>query len=394
MEPVTVNENLVSPIPFKFNDLLNAYGVKPECEDISFKPVDFNLDGRINKILGNPGFIPVLNNCSRGRHFGGGEALQFEGGETDVEKNIHSTVNNSEVKVPGDAWGEVVRVAGGSGADVGGEIRDVRTVDTEFIKFPVNNEQIIDVLIADRKIPMLFDTGTQLSILHPDFLPADFVNNLKSVNSIQLLGAFGLPAAGFTVDIEVALVSNPRSVRTLRVALCNQLNGNMGLLSMSDYELLNDSMIIPTVKVINNSGLLYTYDCKKADIAELHDRALLSSIDISNAVNGGKNDMSNIFKLDLSSESYQSFKQEQLDDSTLIPSWNKAAEENSDFMINSENALLYHKQDFAGTEIFQLVIPEVKRKTIIEAAHNNSWSFHFGAVKTIKRIKAYFFGMG
>src|SRR2546425_13033016 len=62
-----------------------------------------------------------------------------------------------------------------------------------------------------------------------------------------------------------------------------------------------------------------------------------------------------------------------------------------DFIINSENGLLYHKDYLGGVEYFQLVVPESKRKYIITTSHDSSWSMHFGSIRTIRRIKAYFY---
>src|SRR6267154_4193032 len=124
------------------------------------------------------------------------------------------------------------------------------------------------------------------------------------------------------------------------------------------------------------------------------DNEVVSNNDTLNISQGLIFDKLSPFPIGLSGESYEKFKADQLFDSTLISCWSKAANGSTEFIINSENGLLYHKHKIGETEAFQLVLPENKRQLVIASSHDSNWSCHFGSVKTLKRIQAYFYWPG
>jgi len=53
--------------------------------------------------------------------------------------------------------------------------------------------------------------------------------------------------------------------------------------------------------------------------------------------------------------------------------------------------LLFHKPTSGKTEVFQLVIPENERQTVIASLHDSNGSHHLSYVKTLRRIQEYFY---
>jgi hypothetical protein len=99
----------------------------------------------------------------------------------------------------------------------------------------------------------------------------------------------------------------------------------------------------------------------------------------------------NIFQLDLSGESLEKFREEQLKDDTLVDCWRKTTEEKTSFIINKDDKLLYREHKIATLPVFQLVLPVSKRLTVIRFAHESCFSAHFGSKKSLRRIAAYFY---
>src|SRR5206468_593393 len=240
---------------------------------------------------------------------------------------------------------------------------------------------------------------SDLTVLRRDLLPEDFnYEDNPPGRSIILKGAFGPGVPGQLLKVETALsdeFGTERPAVILNVAICDSLNGNIGLLSKHDYHvLLNATNIVcPDVKLLNNSGRIVA-PYLNLNIAALHDDMILSDNDTSQVSQGNRFDDLKLFDLDLTKESPEQFKLEQRDDVTLKPWWLQAANGSKEFIINSSNSLLYRKHKIAGIDVFQLVLPESKRQIVMSASHDSGWAMHFATSKTIKRIKAYYIWPG
>ena len=160
------------------------------------------------------------------------------------------------------------------------------------------------------------------SVIRTELLrECDVSNNI--IHQVKLLGAFGDPVPANVISVEAKLLdnecaglSNQPSVN-LKVALCDKLNGDTGLMSISDYNLLTGTeAFVPGVKIHSNSGRL-CLECKKVDVPDLVDNNITSNNDLRNVWNGGKFVSNNMLQCDLTNESYKSFKEDQLNDSTL-----------------------------------------------------------------------------
>ncbi|GFY28974.1 retrovirus-related Pol polyprotein from transposon opus [Trichonephila clavipes] len=72
--------------------------------------------------------------------------------------------------------------------------------------------------------------------------------------------------------------------------------------------------------------------------------------------------------------------------------WNFARRNEGGYVI--ENDILYHEELLGGNRIKQLVIPEMRKRKILEIAHESVFGAHLGAHKTIQRIKFSFYWPG
>src|SRR6267154_1965831 len=394
---------------YRFNDLLNAAGVKADASSVEFNGIEAKRHSRINSITGVHGYVPSVRDdmCSGLIAVGGGNALHDQIGV--VDKFVGHLVLDSQ-PVHSEVEGEVdqLREGGGdSSSDI--ELDDQRLFDVgkrcvpapktyhrTNNRFKYHQEHVVYVDFNGCKLAMLLDSGTQVSVVRTELLrECDVSNNI--IHQVKLLGAFGDPVPAKVISIEAKLLdnecaglSNQPSVH-LKVALCDKLNGDTGLLSIADYNLLTGiEAFVPGVKIHSNSGRL-CLECKKVDVPDLVDNNITSNNDLRNVWNGGKFVSNNMLQCDLTNESYKSFKEDQLNDSSLICAWSNAANGSKEYAINEDNGLLYHNDQIGGVDIFQLVVPISKRHVIITSSHDSNWSLHFGSIKTIQRIKAYFF---
>src|SRR5207245_11232698 len=93
-----------------------------------------------------------------------------------------------------------------------------------------NKEHVVNVDFNGHKIPMLLDSGTQISVVKTGLIPYSNVSN-DSTNQVKLLGAFGKPVPATVISIEAILsIDNNLGLRNqygkmLNIAICNELNG-------------------------------------------------------------------------------------------------------------------------------------------------------------------------
>src|SRR3989441_10906313 len=395
-----------------FDDLLMSAGVRNDRENIEFNPVNVKHDSRINSLSGIHGFIPYVNESVgdglKAEVGGVAQLLQVMGVEEVVLDHldvdvIHQELQGKQGVVAGGLWGG--DLSSGYHEDLNSLfgnkdcVTNTKTLHTTNT-YTHNKEHVVFVDFSGSVIPMLLDSGTQISVVKSDLIPIDHQISVSNDtnNQINLLGAFGKPVIANVISLEAKLLNNNISDLSnqnriiLDIALCDELNGDIGLLSIEDFKLLSGiNSLVPDVKVMTHSGRVLL-NTKTVDMADCVDNDIVSNNDIWHVSNGGKFNPDNIFKLDLSVETFEEFKKEQTNDSTLTSAWKRAGNmSDKEFMINSDNGLLYHKDQIAGVDIFQLVIPECKRKMVMSSSHDSNWSLHFGAIKTIQRIKAYLY---
>ncbi|GFW95190.1 retrovirus-related Pol polyprotein from transposon opus [Trichonephila clavipes] len=88
----------------------------------------------------------------------------------------------------------------------------------------------------------------------------------------------------------------------------------------------------------------------------------------------------------------EKFKKQQQICDTLQEAWNFARRNKGGYVI--ENDILYHEELLGGNRIKHLVILEMRKRKILEIAHESVFGTHIGAHKTIQRIKFSFYWPG
>src|SRR3989441_1780256 len=233
----------------------------------------YKYDLRVNAMTGVYGFIPYLDDkADVGLNAEeGGIALhdQIVGDEDDEVDHLDLDVRELAIM---DAEGEVEAGIWGGGLRSGfhndlnrlfkndeGSDTTTKSMQTSNM-YKHNKEHVVNVVFNGQKIPMLFDSGTQISVIKTGLIPHSIVSN-DSTNQVKLLGAFGKPVPATVISIEAVLSTDNnvglrnQSIKTLNIALCEELNGDTGLLSINDFNILcGQSTFIPDVKSMSYSG--------------------------------------------------------------------------------------------------------------------------------------------
>src|SRR2546425_592457 len=309
----SVSQNLILPIKstgdkvFHFNDLLISAGVHEHTSNVSFKPIDYKYDLRVNAMTGVYGFIPYLDDKADVRLCTeeGGIALhdQLVGDEDDEVDHLDLDDNqlaimDDEGEVEAGIWGGGLR--SGFNNDLNKLFNDDEGSDTTTESMHTSNmykhnkEHVVNVDFNGHKIPMLLDSGTQISVVKTGLIPHSSVSN-DSTNQVKLLGAFGKPVPATVISIKAILstdnnvgLSN-QSGKMLNIALCDELNGDTGLLSINDFNILcGRSAFIPDVKIKSYSGrvsIIYNTE-DDDDVLDESD----NKVDNNNSVDDNKED--------------------------------------------------------------------------------------------------------
>src|SRR6267154_1976209 len=245
--------------------LLKASGIPRNAESFTFAPIDVRTHACVNRVLGIHGFVPVVSDvcCSEGcaeesgtEEHGviaggngcGGVALHSERGIV-VNKQLedhNSDYRTTEVHSKGVDGGQDIW----SGDDRG-VLSDIKLLfNADVVRTNANmcinsKGHIVYISVANTEIPMVLDSGSELTVLRKDLLPIDFVTTYEEVKHIQLIGAFGGPVNAEITTVDVALLSDSRvhAPVSLKVALCPELNGDSGLLSLKDYQTLQNAAV-------------------------------------------------------------------------------------------------------------------------------------------------------
>src|SRR3989441_328445 len=314
---VTINsdvQNLDISIPVEEGNrlpsmnLLQSAGVRNEKDNVEFNPVNYKHDSRINYLSGVHGFIPYVNEgvVDDLKAEGGGVAqlLQVMGvgdnmiGHLDVDV-VHQVLQGDKGEVATGLWGG--DSSSGYHEDLN-RLFDIKDCDTSTKPihttniYTHNKEHIVYVDFVGTVVPMLLDSGTQISVVKNNLIPIDHQNSVSNdtINQINLLGAFGKPVSANIISIEAKLLKDDSSdLRNhnriiLDIALCEELNGDTGLLSIEDFKLLSGiSSLVPDVKVMTHSGRV-CLNSNTADIGDCVDNDIVSDNDMRHVNSGGE----------------------------------------------------------------------------------------------------------
>src|SRR5437867_5885211 len=199
----SVPQNLILPIKstgdkvFHFNDLLISAGVQEHMNNVSFKPIDYKYDLRVNAMTGVYGFIPYLDDKADDRlnTEEGGIALhdQIVGDEDDEVDHLdlddkQLAIMDDEGEVEAGIWGGGLR--SGFNNDLNRLFNNDEGSDTTTKSMHTSNmykhnkEHVVKVVFNGQTIPMLLDSGTQISVFKSGLIPQSIVSN-DSTNQVM-----------------------------------------------------------------------------------------------------------------------------------------------------------------------------------------------------------------
>ena len=165
----------------------------------------FQEDARVNSVTGIHGFVPSVKD--NGLTVWGGIALhdqvrgldRFVGDhlELDSTQDVHRE-DRGVVVTSGEEGGCL-----SLGVDMGFNklFDETRVADTGIKSDSIHcnshkysQEHIVNVIVNGKVMPMLLDSGTQVSVIRTELLQNSDVSN-DVIENIKLLGAFGDPVA-------------------------------------------------------------------------------------------------------------------------------------------------------------------------------------------------------
>jgi len=290
---------------------------------------------------------------------------------------------------------------------------------------------LIDLKIGSNWTKCLVDSGTNISVFQRAVVESSLLT--PSCNTtIDLVAAFG--------DIvQTTLVNLPCCIRNsegvqmnthmITRAVTDKLHSN-GLLTPQDYNDLvksNDIRnIIPEIATLNGSDYvasreIYALSCEDKNDTNKGMSDVSSAVELKIINSGSKtmeeriaytnnnvnilNDKQNISlqtenescdeialgAAERAMKSHDDMVCLQTSDITLQSCQNMAKTKKSEFFTRDIDKLLYRKTQMYGFQVYQLVLPESKRKQVIQLAHDSIWGGHFAFKKTLQRIQTTFY---
>ncbi|GFW53039.1 retrovirus-related Pol polyprotein from transposon opus [Trichonephila clavipes] len=239
----------------------------------------------------------------------------------------------------------------------------------------MSDHKIVKISYGGTEYEAVVDSGAQISVFKSSVVGKE----VDYKGHIILQPAFGDCLKAELKEVDIGLVTNGYITPVIKtvVATVDGLNTDI-LLDTENYEALleQERIYSPRFKATMN---LRSDSSKKSldesvNTEEEEQEPTTTEYDEENRNNTEK------FK-----------KQQQICDS-LQEAWNFARRNKGGYVI--ENDILYHEELLGGNRIKQLVIPEMRKRKILEIAHESVFGAHLGAHKTIQRIKFSFYWPG
>ncbi|GFX67360.1 retrovirus-related Pol polyprotein from transposon opus [Trichonephila clavipes] len=237
--------------------------------------------------------------------------------------------------------------------------------------------KIVKISYGGTEYEAVVDSGAQISVFKSSVVGKE----VDYKGHIMLQPAFGDCLKAELKEVDIGLVTNGYITPVIKtvVASVDGLNTDI-LLDTETYEVLLEQERIYSPRFTAAMNLRSDSSKKSLDervnTEEEEQEPTITEYDEENGNNTEK------FK-----------KQQQICDA-LQEAWNFARRNKGGYVI--KNDILYHEELLGGNRIKQLVIPEMRKRKILEIAHESVFGAHLGAHKTIQRIKFSFYwpGMG
>ncbi|GFV96656.1 retrovirus-related Pol polyprotein from transposon opus [Trichonephila clavipes] len=243
------------------------------------------------------------------------------------------------------------------------------------VHLKMSDLKIVKISYGGTEYEAVVDSGAQISV----FKSCVVGKEVDYKGHIMLQPAFGDCLKAELKEVDIGLVTNGYIMPVIKtvVATVDGLNTEI-LLDTETYEALLEQERKYSPRFIATMNLRSDSSKKSLDESvnteEEEQELTITEYDEENGNNTEK------FK-----------KQQQISD-TLQEAWNFARRNKGGYVI--ENDILYHEELLGGNRIKQLVIPEMKKRKILEIAHESVFGARLGAHKTIQRIKFSFYWPG
>ena len=312
---------------------------------------------------------------------------------------------------------------------------------TSFATYPVG---LIDIKVGKNWLKCIVDSGTDISVCKQDLLEPSLMPS-GSNKKVRLVAAFGDNVQASVVMLPCSVV-RPDGILSnsmqLKCAVTNKLNSSF-LLTPQDYEYLVSTSeadsVIPNITMLSGTPF-----CANEEISKLccsdknddnHSMSNVSSALELNVINSAYNDTiikdvsadtiatphhtvgvdANVsplktFQIDSihgatddavdsvpfgpaerAIKAHDEMVYLQQNDKSLELCRDLAKSSKSEFFIRDLDKLIYRKTKIFGFQVFQLVLPTVKREQVLKLAHDSVWGGHFAFKKTMQRVQTSFF---
>ncbi|GFW21391.1 protein NYNRIN [Trichonephila clavipes] len=243
------------------------------------------------------------------------------------------------------------------------------------VQLKMSDLKIVKISYGGTEYEAVVDSGAQISVFKSSVVGKE----VDYKGHIMLQSAFGDCLKAELKEVDIGLVTNGYIAPVIKtvVATVDGLNTDI-LLDTETYEALLEQERIYSPRFTAAMNLRSDSSKKLLDESvnteEEEQEPTITEYDEENGNNTEK------FK-----------KQQQICD-TLQEAWNFARRNKGGYVI--ENDILYHEELLGRNRIKQLVIPEMRKRKVLEIAHESVFGAHLGAHKTIQRIKFSFYWPG
>ncbi|GFS88206.1 retrovirus-related Pol polyprotein from transposon 412 [Trichonephila clavipes] len=242
------------------------------------------------------------------------------------------------------------------------------------VQLKMSDLKIVKISYGGTEYEAVVDSGAQISVFKSSVMGKE----VDYKGHIMLQPAFGDCLKAELKEVDIGLVKNGYITPVIKavVATVDGLNTDI-LLDTETYEALLEQGRIYSPRFTAAMNLRSDSSKKSLDESvKTEDEEQEPTITEYDEENGNNTEK---FK-----------KQQQICD-TLQEAWNFARRNKGVYVIEN---ILYHEELLGGNRIKQLVIPEMRKRKILEIAHKSVFGAHLGAHKTIQGIKFSFYWPG
>ena len=232
------------------------------------------------------------------------------------------------------------------------------------VKEPTNIELKVNFGVGS--VSCILDTGSDITVLKPSMIPAQFLDENIEKSTIKLHSAFGKVVTATLLNIPARLIEDrhvSKQDALLTCAVTNGLNRDKALLSLADYRALRSATkdFFPPDEVITGTKMPYKdpISLQNQD-ARVLETKLLNEVDKKAATSRVRHvpTREKAAKLGLDeirNEEWLEYRRLQDNDASLKQRWDLLKAGKGNFLQRPGNLLMYHRENVGGFDIDQVV---------------------------------------